>query len=240
MQIDFSKTNRLIEWLKKMIYLDTTVVSAQKRVVFRGQVYFCELGEGIGSEETKERPCIIIQNNLGNKNSGNIIVAPITNGGLLSSISVTIPSNKYKYTDKTGTQLYLSGNILLGNIVTVSKARLGNFIVDLSKEKSLMEEVDEKIIISIGLYSKFKKLNDTISADKITIEKLKNQRNILTEELKNLKKYLAKRRKLIYNIDTNKVNLVRLTSMIFQIRDNPLVVFLLYKLYPDRLSEYID
>ena len=28
MQIDFSKTNRLIEWLKKMIYLDTTVVSA--------------------------------------------------------------------------------------------------------------------------------------------------------------------------------------------------------------------
>jgi pemK family DNA-binding protein len=103
-----------------------------------------------------------------------------------------------------------------------------------------MEEIDEKIIISIGLYSKFKKLNDTISADKITIEKLKNQRNILTEELKNLKKYLAKRRKLIYNIDTNKVNLVRLTSMIFQIRDNPLVVFLLYKLYPDRLSEYID
>ena len=186
MQIDFSKTNRLIEWLKKMIYLDTTVVSAQKRFVFRGQVYFCELGEGIGSEETKERPCIIIQNNLGNKNSGNIIVAPITNGGLLSSISVTIPSNKYKYTDKTGTQLYLSGNILLGNIVTVSKARLGNFIVDLSKEKSLMEEVDEKIIISIGLYSKFKKLNDTISADKITIEKLKNQRNSLTEKLKNI------------------------------------------------------
>lgn len=186
MQIDFSKTNRLIEWLKKMIYLDTTVVSAQKRVVFRGQVFFCELGEGIGSEETKERPCIIIQNNLGNKNSGNIIVAPITNGGLLSSISVTIPSNKYKYTDKTGTQLYLSGNILLGNIVTVSKARLGNFIVDLSKEKSLMEEVDEKIIISIGLYSKFKKLNDTISADKITIEKLKNQRNSLTEKLKNI------------------------------------------------------
>ena len=186
MQIDFSKTNRLIEWLKKMIYLDTTVVSAQKRVVFRGQVYFCELGEGIGSEETKERPCIIIQNNLGNKNSGNIIVAPITNGGLLSSISVTIPSNKYKYTDKTGTQLYLSGNILLGNIVTVSKARLENFIVDLSKEKSLMEEVDEKIIISIGLYSKFKKLNDTISADKITIEKLKNQRNSLTEKLKNI------------------------------------------------------
>ena len=175
MQIDFSKTNRLIEWLKKMIYLDTTVTSAQKRIVFRGQVYFCELGEGVGSEETKERPCIIIQNNLGNKNSGNIIVAPITNGGLLSSISVTIPSNKYKYTDKTGTQLYLSGNILLGN-----------FIVDLSKEKSLMEEVDEKIIISIGLYSKFKKLNDTISADKITIEKLKNQRNSLTEKLKNI------------------------------------------------------
>ena len=86
-----------------MLYLDTTVTSAQKRIVFRGQVYFCELGEGAGSEENKERPCIIIQNNLGNKNSGNIIVAPITNGGILSNISVCIPNNKYKYTDKTGT-----------------------------------------------------------------------------------------------------------------------------------------
>ncbi|WP_336164551.1 hypothetical protein [Fusobacterium polymorphum] len=38
----------------------------------------------------------------------------------------------------------------------------------MSKEKSLMKEIDEKIIISIGLYSKFKKLNDTISADKFT------------------------------------------------------------------------
>ena len=81
--------------------------------------------------------------------------------GYLVIYPVCIPNNKY--TDKTGTQLYLSGNILLGNIVTVSKARLGDFVVDLSKEKSLMEEIDEKIIISIGLYSKFKKLNDTIS-----------------------------------------------------------------------------
>lgn len=65
MNIDLTKTNKLIDWLKNMLYINTKVNLAGKRVVYRGQVYFCELGEGIGSEECKERPCIILQNNVG-------------------------------------------------------------------------------------------------------------------------------------------------------------------------------
>lgn len=54
------------------------VVTAKRRYVKRGQVYECELGVGIGSEMQKERPCVIIQNDVGNHKSGNTIVAPMT------------------------------------------------------------------------------------------------------------------------------------------------------------------
>lgn len=120
-----------------MLYINSKVQAASKRNIYRGQVYFCELGEGIGSEECKERPCIILQNNTGNKNSRNTIVAPITNGRAIRSISVKVPDNTYFYTDKDGIKCALSGNILLGNIITVSKARLGDFVCDLSKEKRI-------------------------------------------------------------------------------------------------------
>lgn len=71
MLIELEKANKFIDWLKNMLFLNAKVKTAGKRVVFRGQVYFCELGEGIGSEESKNRPCIILQNDLGNKNSNN-------------------------------------------------------------------------------------------------------------------------------------------------------------------------
>lgn len=190
MNIDLTKTNKLIDWLKNMLYINTKVNLAGKRVVYRGQVYFCELGEGIGSEECKERPCIILQNNVGNGKSQNTIIAPITNGGLLPATAVAIPSNTYSYINKTGNTEYLSGNILLSNIVTVSKARLNNFICDLSKDKKLMQEVDEKMITSIGLYGTLKKLNDTIISDKNSIKRLIEQRNKLTEEKEKLEKLL--------------------------------------------------
>lgn len=61
MNIDLGKTQRFIDWLKDMLYLDTKAISAKSRKVYRGQVYRCKLGVGIGSEESKERPCVILQ-----------------------------------------------------------------------------------------------------------------------------------------------------------------------------------
>ncbi len=43
----------------------------------RGQVYRCNFGCGIGSEMQKERPALIIQNNVANSRLGNTIVIPI-------------------------------------------------------------------------------------------------------------------------------------------------------------------
>jgi len=44
----------------------------------RGVVYLINLDPVIGSEQGKTRPCLIIQNNIGNKYSQNTIIASIT------------------------------------------------------------------------------------------------------------------------------------------------------------------
>lgn len=48
------------------------------RTYLRGDMYFADLGKGIGSEQEGYRPIVIIQNNVGNKHSPTVIVASIS------------------------------------------------------------------------------------------------------------------------------------------------------------------
>lgn len=49
------------------------------RHIRRGDIYFCRGSPGaIGSEERKERPVVVVQNNIGNLHSPTVIVAPLT------------------------------------------------------------------------------------------------------------------------------------------------------------------
>ena len=40
----------------------------------RGDMYYADLGRGIGSEQEGYRPVVIIQNNVGNKHSPTVII----------------------------------------------------------------------------------------------------------------------------------------------------------------------
>ncbi|MGL5459890.1 MAG: type II toxin-antitoxin system PemK/MazF family toxin [Cetobacterium sp.] len=186
--IALSKVSDFLGWLNKKIILNTLASKAQKRIIKRGQVYYCQLGVGVGSEEGKERPCVILQNDSGNAVSGNTIIAPITNGGACKSVCVPIKGN-YNYTDKDGVQTNLTGNVLLGNITTVSKARLGDYITTIKVE---MEEIDNKILTSLGLFSKVKKLNDTRIKDKQFIKDLLSEKKNFTEEITKLNEKIKK------------------------------------------------
>ena len=44
----------------------------------RGDMYYADLGQGIGSEQEGYRPVVIIQNNVGNKHSPTVIIASVT------------------------------------------------------------------------------------------------------------------------------------------------------------------
>ncbi|MBR7148060.1 MAG: type II toxin-antitoxin system PemK/MazF family toxin, partial [Firmicutes bacterium] len=78
MNIELNKVQKILEWIRRKLYLETIASNARKRMVKRGQVYRCDFGIGIGSEMQKERPAIIVQNDIGNIHSSNTIVIPIT------------------------------------------------------------------------------------------------------------------------------------------------------------------
>jgi mRNA interferase MazF len=174
-QIDLSRTQQYLEWLKTKLYLDSNAEKAKSRVVKRGEVYKCFLGQGIGSEECKERPCVIIQNDTANTKSPNVIVAPITHTG--SRLNVVVPIEDQ--CDNNG-EVILDGNVLLGNIVCISKARLGNCVGNLSPLE--MGKVDKAIAISIDIKRHYDKLMNIHEDKLVYIDKLRAKVKTLEEE----------------------------------------------------------
>ncbi|MBP2026717.1 mRNA interferase MazF [Acetoanaerobium pronyense] len=171
--IDLHKTQRYLDWMKNKLFIDSNAMKAKGRIVKRGEVYRCNLGMGVGSEECKERPCVILQYDAGNTRSPNTIVAPITHS--ISTLPIVVPIANQ--TNAAG-DLILDGNVLLGNIVCVSKARLGDYITTLPTNE--MKAVDEALAISLDVKRHYDKLMN-IHNDKLDyIEKLNNK----VEELK--------------------------------------------------------
>ena len=173
--IDLSKTQQYLDWMKEKLYLNHRATNARTRKVTRGQVYRCNLGVGIGSEECKERPCVILQYDSANTTSPNTIVAPITH--TTSTLKTVIPIDDK--IDSSGAVI-LDGNVLLGNIVCVSKGRLGDYVTDLSTDE--MKKVDEAISVSLGINHYFQTLKNEYDDKLVYIGKLKAKRDELTEE----------------------------------------------------------
>lgn len=62
------------------------------RTYLRGDLYYADLGHGIGSEQKGTRPVVIIQNNAGNKYSPTVIIAAITSK---ANIKAKLPTHYY-------------------------------------------------------------------------------------------------------------------------------------------------
>lgn len=183
MDIKLDKVQKYLDWLKMKIYLDIKASTAKKksiRFVKRGQVYYCNFGVGVGSEQEKNnRPCVVVQNFEGNRNSPNTIVAPITHSN--STLDIVVPiETQYKADGST----LVEGHVLLGNIVTISKARLGDYITDLTSAE--MKKVDKSIAISVDIYKHYTKLEDQLTDKLEYITSLKTQRNKAQDDLKEL------------------------------------------------------
>ena len=109
----------------------------------RGEIYWYDLGAPIGSEQGGLRPVLIIQNNAGNSSSTTTIIAAITT----SEIKKPYPFHVEVEPKDCG--LSHEGVVLLEQIQTVSKSRLGQLAGSLTQEK--MREVDLALKISLGL-----------------------------------------------------------------------------------------
>lgn len=110
----------------------------------RGDLYYANLGQGIGSEQRGYRPVLIIQNNIGNNFSPTVIVAPITSR---IGIKSKLPTH---YFLNTGVGLEAPSIVLLEQVRTIDKKRLDSYIGHLSEIHT--EGINKALAISVGLY----------------------------------------------------------------------------------------
>lgn len=116
-----------------------------ERTYKRGDMYYADLGKGIGSEQEGYRPVLIIQNNIGNRHSTTVIVTSI-----LSRVDVK-PKLPAHYFIDAECGLQLPSIVLLEQLRTVSKQRLEGYIGRLDKKH--IRGVNHALTVSIGLIS---------------------------------------------------------------------------------------
>ena len=111
--------------------------------ILRGDMFYANLGRGIGSEQKGYRPVLVIQNDVGNKFSPTVIVASITSR---VGIKAKLPTH---YFINTEDGLQAPSIILLEQIRTIDKKRLQEYIGMLSESE--MARVDKALAISVSL-----------------------------------------------------------------------------------------
>ena len=116
--------------------------------VLRGQMYYANLDPVVGSEQGGNRPVLVIQNNVGNRHSPTIIIAPITTR-----------VKKLHQPTHIGVPPYFglpqNSMAMLEQIRTIDKGRLGSYIGCLDDD--VMDYVDEALGISVGLHAPVEK-----------------------------------------------------------------------------------
>ena len=124
----------------------------------------------------KDRPAIIMQNDIGNMRSGNTIVIPVTHDTSTLPCVATI-------TPQYGSDgiLKLDGQANTSNIMCVSKARIGTYICDLPA--SDMKAVDEALAKTVGLMGYHAALSKKLNDRSNYINRLKQERNTAQDTL---------------------------------------------------------
>ena len=110
---------------------------------FRGELYFADLGRGIGSEQEGCRPVVILQNDVGNAYSPTTIIAPISRR---NHAKANLPTH---YPVEATAGLAQPSIVLLEQIRVIDKRRLERRIGMLSEKN--MKEIDSAIKVSVGL-----------------------------------------------------------------------------------------
>jgi len=110
--------------------------------VSRGEIYYVDLGEVIGSEQGGIRPMVVVQNDVGNHFSPTIIMAAMT-----SREKNKLPTHVELDTSGTGLEKY--STILLEQVRTIDKDRLRSKAGKLKPE--FIAQVDHALAVSVGL-----------------------------------------------------------------------------------------
>lgn len=112
-------------------------------LIKRGDIFYANLDPVVGSEQSGERPVLIIQNDVGNKHSPTVICAAITSQMYKAKLPthIAIKSDEYN--------LVMDSIVLAEQIRTIDKSRLKEKICRL--DNNLIKKVDRALAISLDL-----------------------------------------------------------------------------------------
>jgi|AntDeeMetagen134_2_1112570.scaffolds.fasta_scaffold01609_5 mRNA interferase MazF len=113
--------------------------------VHRGDIVYVDLGAGEetrGHEIYKQRPAVVIQNDIGNEESATTIIAPTTSGQSGYPFQVSVPA--------ATSDFERDSVVLLDQIRTVDiAARISDVFGSL--DTRTMTEIDHAIAVSLGM-----------------------------------------------------------------------------------------
>lgn len=109
----------------------------------RGEMYYADLDENIGSEQNGYRPVLIIQNNIGNRHSPTVIIAAISSK---VDAKARLPTH---YLLKAENGLEFPSLVLLEQLRTIDKRRLEHYIGKLDEYH--IRRINRALAISVGL-----------------------------------------------------------------------------------------
>ncbi|MCX0361997.1 type II toxin-antitoxin system PemK/MazF family toxin [Clostridium perfringens] len=110
------------------------------RAYLRGDIFYVDLPNQNGSEQSGVRPVVIIQNNLGNKYGRTLIVAPIT-----SQDKKDLPVHSEIYNNS----LEKDSTILLEQVTTIDKNKVKEFVGHLTRNE--LKKLNIALARSVGL-----------------------------------------------------------------------------------------
>ena len=115
----------------------------QQNIVRRGEIYYADLSQVVGSEQGGMRPVLIVQNDVGNRYSPTVIAAAITSQQNKARLPTHIEIEARTY------GLSKNSVVLLEQVRTLDKRRLRERMGCL--DEKVMQRVDGAIAISLGL-----------------------------------------------------------------------------------------
>lgn len=110
--------------------------------IYRGDIFLANLNPVKGSEQGGKRPVVIIQNDVGNKYSPTVIVAPITSRTRKKASMPTHVSLNNEALEK-------NSQVLLEQIRTLDKTRLISKVGKATENE--MKAIDQSVEISLSL-----------------------------------------------------------------------------------------
>jgi mRNA interferase MazF len=117
-----------------------------KLVYKRGEIWWVNLNPVVGNEVGKQRPCLILQNDVGNKSSSTTIVVPLMPGHKTFPFVVNIMPTAENGLDK-------ARNINLSQLRVVDAQRISNKLGLL--EEIYWENIEKATGIELGFSESF-------------------------------------------------------------------------------------